>query len=81
MVFKVTGAITDASGYSKITLTYIDTAGTFANEDKVFETDVKAEPVFLQTSSPKSSVNDESSDDDVIEVKNIFQSEKDLKLK
>ena len=36
MVFKVTGAITDASGYSKITLSYIDTAGTFANEDKVF---------------------------------------------
>jgi hypothetical protein len=36
MVFKVTGSITDASGYSKITLSYIDTAGTFANEDKVF---------------------------------------------
>jgi hypothetical protein len=36
MVFKVTGAITDASGYSKISLVYIDTAGTFANEDKVF---------------------------------------------
>jgi hypothetical protein len=36
MVFKVTGAITDASGYSKITLVYIDTAGTFANDDKVF---------------------------------------------
>ncbi len=36
MVFKVTGAITDASGYSKISLTYIDTAGTFANDDKVF---------------------------------------------
>ena len=36
MVFKVTGAITDASGYSKISLVYIDTAGTFANDDKVF---------------------------------------------
>ena len=36
MVFKVTGAITDASGYSKITLVYIDSAGTFANNDKVF---------------------------------------------
>jgi len=36
MVFKVTGAITDASGYSKISLVYIDTAGTFANNDKVF---------------------------------------------
>ena len=36
MVFKVTGAITDASGYSKISLVYIDTAGTFSNEDKVF---------------------------------------------
>jgi hypothetical protein len=36
MVFKVTGAITDASGYSKISLVYIDNAGTFANEDKVF---------------------------------------------
>ena len=36
MVFKVTGAITDASGYSKIGLSYIDTAGTFANNDKVF---------------------------------------------
>ena len=36
MVFKVTGAITDASGYSKISLVYIDTAGTFADDDKVF---------------------------------------------
>ena len=36
MVFKVTGAITDASGYSKITLVYIDTAGTFADDDNVF---------------------------------------------
>ena len=36
MVFKVTGAITDASGYSKISLVYIDSAGTFADDDKVF---------------------------------------------
>ena len=36
MVFKVTGAITDANGYSKITLIYIDSAGTFANNDKTF---------------------------------------------
>ena len=36
MVFKVTGAITDASGYSKISLVYIDNAGTFSNNDKVF---------------------------------------------
>ena len=36
MVFKVTGAITDATGYSKITLVYIDSAGSFADDDKVF---------------------------------------------
>jgi len=36
MVFKVTGAITDATGYSKISLVYIDSAGSFANDDKVF---------------------------------------------
>ena len=36
MVFKVTGAITDATGYSKISLVYIDSAGTFANDDKTF---------------------------------------------
>ena len=35
-VWKVSGAATDASGYTKLTLTYIDTAGTFANNDKVF---------------------------------------------
>ena len=35
-VFKVSGANTDASGYTKLALTYIDTAGTFANNDKVF---------------------------------------------
>ena len=34
MVFKVTGAITNASGYTKITLVYIDSAGTFLNNDK-----------------------------------------------
>jgi hypothetical protein len=36
MVFKVTGAITDATGYSKISLVYIDSAGTFADDDKAF---------------------------------------------
>ena len=36
MVFKVTGAVTDASGYTKVSLVYIDTAGTFADDDKVF---------------------------------------------
>ncbi len=36
MVFKVTGAITDASGYTKVSLVYIDTAGSFADDDKVF---------------------------------------------
>jgi hypothetical protein len=35
-VFKVSGAVTAASGYTKLALTYIDTAGTFANNDKVF---------------------------------------------
>jgi hypothetical protein len=34
--FKVTGAITDASGYSKITLVYIDGSGTLAADDKVW---------------------------------------------
>ena len=29
MVFKVTGAITNASGYTKVTLVYIDSAGKF----------------------------------------------------
>ena len=36
MVFKVTGAITDATGYSKVSLVYIDSAGTFTNDDKFF---------------------------------------------
>ncbi len=35
-VFRVSGAVTDASGYTKIPLVYIDGAGTFTNEDKVF---------------------------------------------
>ena len=34
MVFKVSGAVTDASGYTKVTLVHIDSAGTFANDDK-----------------------------------------------
>jgi hypothetical protein len=34
MVFKVAGAITNASGYTKVTLVYIDSAGTFTNNDK-----------------------------------------------
>jgi hypothetical protein len=34
MVFKVTGAVTDATGYTKVTLVYIDSAGTFTNNDK-----------------------------------------------
>ena len=34
--FKVTGAVTDASGYTKITLVYIDGAGTLAADDKVW---------------------------------------------
>ena len=36
MVFKVTGAITNATGYSKVSLVYIDSAGTFTNDDKFF---------------------------------------------
>jgi hypothetical protein len=36
MVFKVTGAITNASGYSKVSLVYIDSAGTFTNDDTFF---------------------------------------------
>ena len=35
-VFKVSAAVADASGYTKVTLTYIDGAGTLANEDKIF---------------------------------------------
>jgi len=35
-VFKVNAAITDASGYTKIPLSYIDGAGSLANNDKVF---------------------------------------------
>ena len=36
MVFKVSGAVTDASGYTKIPLTHVDSSGTFANDDEVF---------------------------------------------
>ena len=35
-VFKVSAAVVDASGYTKVNLTYIDGAGTLANEDKIF---------------------------------------------
>ena len=35
-VFKVSAAVVDASGYTKVNLTYIDGAGTLANNDKVF---------------------------------------------
>jgi hypothetical protein len=35
-VWKVSGAATDASGYTKLALTYIDGAGAFANNDKIF---------------------------------------------
>ena len=34
MVFKVTGAVTDATGYTKVSLVYIDSAGTFTLNDK-----------------------------------------------
>ena len=36
MVFKVTGGITNATGYSKVSLVYIDSAGTFTNDDNFF---------------------------------------------
>ena len=35
-VYRVTGAVTDASGYTKIPLAYVDGAGSLANDDKVF---------------------------------------------
>ncbi len=35
-VWKISGAVTDASGYTKLALTYIDGAGTLAADDKVF---------------------------------------------
>jgi hypothetical protein len=35
-VYKITAAVNDASGYTKLTLVHIDSAGTFANDDKVF---------------------------------------------
>jgi len=34
--FKVTGAVTDATGYTKITLVYIDGSGVLAADDKVW---------------------------------------------
>ena len=34
IVFKVSGAVTDASGYTKVTLVHIDSAGTFTDADK-----------------------------------------------
>tara|TARA_R110000851_G_scaffold4246_6_gene17398 strand:+ start:887 stop:3793 length:2907 start_codon:yes stop_codon:yes gene_type:complete len=37
-VFNITTAVTDASGYSKATLVYVDGAGSFADEDKVWVT-------------------------------------------
>ena len=35
-VYKVNGTITDASGYSKIPISYIDGAGSFTNSDTIF---------------------------------------------
>jgi len=35
-VWKISGAVTDDSGYTKLALTYIDGAGALADEDKVF---------------------------------------------
>ena len=35
-VFKVSAAVVDASGYTKVTLVYIDGAGALADEDKIF---------------------------------------------
>ena len=35
-VYKISGAITDASGYTKVPLTYIAGAGSFSNNDEVF---------------------------------------------
>jgi len=35
-VWKISGAVTDASGYTKLALTYIDGSGSIANDDKVF---------------------------------------------
>jgi len=36
IVFRITGGITNASGYSKVNLVYIDSAGTLAADDKTF---------------------------------------------
>ena len=35
-VWKISGAVTDASGYTKLALTYIDGAGSLSADDKVF---------------------------------------------
>jgi len=35
-VYKINAAITDASGYTKVPLTYIAGAGSFSNDDEVF---------------------------------------------
>ena len=35
-VWKISGAVTDASGYTKLALTYIDGAGSLTADDKVF---------------------------------------------
>ena len=35
-VYKINAAVTNATGYTKVPLTYIDGAGAFANDDKVF---------------------------------------------
>ena len=36
MTLKVSAAVTDASGYTKITFIYIDGAGSLAADDKIF---------------------------------------------
>ena len=51
MVFKVTGSITNATGYSKVTLVYIDSAGTFTNDDKFFVVKQKDASVLEARSS------------------------------
>ena len=35
-VYRVNAAVTDASGYTKVPVTYIDGAGTLVDEDKIF---------------------------------------------
>ena len=36
ITFKVTGAVTDATGYTKVTVSHIASSGTLSNNDKVF---------------------------------------------